>query len=85
MFLSDIFDLPSDKKERSQQYIKIAIDKLGYYQTPSGGFSYWQGGNNANDWSSSYAGHFLIEAEKRGFVLPIGRISGQLRPATSTP
>ena len=71
LFLSDIFDLPSDKKERSQQYIKIAIDKLGYYQTPSGGFSYWQGGNNANDWSSSYAGHFLIEAEKRGFVLPI--------------
>ena len=34
-------------------------------------FSYWQGNHEADDWGSSYAGHFLIEAEKKGYVLPI--------------
>ncbi|NQY04834.1 MAG: hypothetical protein HRT68_01195 [Flavobacteriaceae bacterium] len=71
LFLTELFDLPADKKQRIQQHVQIGVDKLGYFQTPSGGFSYWQGGNTANDWSSSYAGHFLIEAEKKGFVLPI--------------
>src|SRR5690606_15803942 len=26
--------------------------------------------NYANDWNTSYVGHFLIEAEKKGYVLP---------------
>lgn len=71
LFMNAIFDLSADKKQRIQDHIKIGIDKLAHFQTPSGGFSYWRGGNTANDWSSSYAGHFLIEAEKQGFVLPI--------------
>src|SRR5690606_11217384 len=28
------------------------------------------GQNYADDWSTSYVGHFLIEAEKKGYVLP---------------
>jgi hypothetical protein len=38
---------------------------------PNGGFSYWPGNSDADDWGSSYAGHFLIEAEKKGYVMPI--------------
>lgn len=71
LFLNDIFDLSSNKKQKIQRNIQRGVDRLAHFQTPSGGFSYWQGGNSANDWSSSYAGHFLIEAEKKGFVLPI--------------
>jgi uncharacterized protein YfaS (alpha-2-macroglobulin family) len=33
--------------------------------------SYWIGENSANDWGTSYSGHFMIEAEKKGFVLPL--------------
>ena len=33
--------------------------------------SYWPGSSSADDWGTSYAGHFLIEAEKKGYVLPI--------------
>jgi uncharacterized protein YfaS (alpha-2-macroglobulin family) len=29
------------------------------------------GENTANDWSTSFAGHFMIEAEKKGYVLPL--------------
>jgi uncharacterized protein YfaS (alpha-2-macroglobulin family) len=44
---------------------------LGSFQLSNGGFSYWQGQTTADDWGTSYAGHFLIEAEKKGYVLPI--------------
>jgi uncharacterized protein YfaS (alpha-2-macroglobulin family) len=37
----------------------------------NGGFSYWSGLSTADDWSTSYVGHFLLEAEKKGFVLPL--------------
>lgn len=72
LFLTDIFDVPSDKKKRIQQNIDRGIKRLGGFQKPGGGFSYWPGQNYVNDWGTTYAGHFLLEAEKRGYVLPIG-------------
>jgi uncharacterized protein YfaS (alpha-2-macroglobulin family) len=72
LFLTDIFDVPSDKKKRIQQNIDRGIKRLGSFQKPGGGFSYWPGQNYVNDWGTTYAGHFLLEAEKRGYVLPIG-------------
>ena len=72
LFLTDVFDVPSDKKKRIQQNIDRGIKRLGGFQNPNGGFSYWPGQNHVNDWGTTYAGHFLLEAEKRGYVLPIG-------------
>jgi len=72
LFLNDIFDVPSEKKKRIQQNIVRGIKRLGGFQNPNGGFSYWPGQNYVNDWGTTYAGHFLLEAEKRGYVLPIG-------------
>lgn len=72
LFLADIFDVPSDKKMKIQANIESAIKRLGSYQNASGGFSYWPGQAQANDWGTSYAGHFLLEADKKGYVLPIG-------------
>ena len=71
LYLKDIFDLPFKKKQEIQSNIENGIKKLGHYQRPNGGLSYWMGENRANDWGTSYAGHFLIEAEKKGFVLPL--------------
>lgn len=71
LFLDDIFDLTLDKKKKIQKNIEYAIKRLANYQLPNGGFSYWSGQNYANDWGSTYAGHFLLEAEKKGYVLPI--------------
>ncbi|MGB5820466.1 MAG: MG2 domain-containing protein [Saonia sp.] len=72
LFLADIFDITSTKKKSIQNNVKNAIKRLGSHQLPNGGFSYWSGQNYANDWGTSFAGHFLLEAEKKGYVLPIG-------------
>ncbi|MDG3583196.1 alpha-2-macroglobulin family protein [Galbibacter pacificus] len=72
LYLNDIFDLTFDKKKKVQQNIEKAINRLSNFQLPNGGFSYWMGQNQANEWGTSYAGHFLLEAEQKGYVLPIG-------------
>lgn len=71
LYLSDIFDLTFDKKKAIEDNVKKGIKKLAHFQRPNGGLSYWSGQNNVNDWGTSYAGHFMIEAEKKGYVLPL--------------
>ncbi|MFD2725704.1 alpha-2-macroglobulin family protein [Hyunsoonleella rubra] len=71
LFLEDIFDLTFDKKKNIRDNVEKGIKRLGRFQRPHGGLSYWMGENNANDWGTSYAGHFMIEAEKKGYVLPL--------------
>ncbi|MFC0603622.1 alpha-2-macroglobulin family protein [Winogradskyella pulchriflava] len=71
LFLADIFDLTPQKKKQVQRNIESGINRLGRFQNASGGLGYWMGENSANDWGTSYAGHFMIEAEKKGFILPL--------------
>ncbi|WP_034060781.1 alpha-2-macroglobulin family protein [Lacinutrix jangbogonensis] len=71
LYLNEIFDIPLKKKQEIQSNIENGIKRLGNFQRPNGGMSYWMGENNANDWGTSYSGHFMIEAEKLGFVLPL--------------
>ena len=79
LYLSDIFDLKYEKRQEIQSNIENGIKRLGNFQRPSGGMSYWVGENAANDWGTSYSGHFMIEAEKKGFVLPLTFKSNWLR------
>jgi len=71
LFLTDIADIDAFRKESIQKNVTAGINRLGGFQLANGGFSYWPGNGNADDWGTSYAGHFLIEAEKKGYVLPI--------------
>jgi len=71
LFLADIFDLTEKKKKQVQRNIENGINRLGRFQNASGGLGYWMGESTVNDWGTSYAGHFMIEAEKKGFVLPL--------------
>ncbi|SFU60720.1 hypothetical protein SAMN05216480_109133 [Pustulibacterium marinum] len=79
LYLSDLFSLPEDKKNRTQQHIELAIKRLGSFQLPGGGLSYWPGQGSASDWGTSHAGHFMLEAEKKGYVLPISFKSNWIR------
>ncbi len=72
LYLEDIFSLSSEKKAKIQKNIEAAIYRLKRYIQPNGGLSYWPGYSNPNDWGTTYAGHFLLEANKKGYVLPIG-------------
>ncbi|MEZ4781682.1 MAG: hypothetical protein R2816_08995 [Flavobacteriaceae bacterium] len=71
LFLADIFDLTFEKKKAIEDNVKNGIKKLAHFQRPNGGLSYWSGQHDVNDWGTSYAGHFMIEAEKKGYVLPL--------------
>jgi uncharacterized protein YfaS (alpha-2-macroglobulin family) len=71
LYLSDIMDLDDTRQQLTQKNITAGINRLGGFQLSNGGLSYWQGGTESDDWGSSYAGHFMIEAEKKGYFLPI--------------
>ncbi len=79
LYLTDIFDLNYEKRQEIQSNIENGIKRLGNFQRPNGGMSYWIGEQTANDWGTSYAGHFMIEAEKKGYVLPLTFKSNWLR------
>jgi len=71
LFLNDLFDVTSEKMREIQNNIEKGIQRLGNFQKANGGLSYWMGENYISDWGTSYAGHFMLEAEKKGFVLPL--------------
>ncbi len=79
LYLADIFDLTFNKKQEMDENVKKAIERLGHFQTPNGGMSYWMGQNTANDWGTSYAGHFMIEAQKKGYAMPLTFMNNWLK------
>jgi uncharacterized protein YfaS (alpha-2-macroglobulin family) len=71
LFLGDVMEMNEITKKLTEENIKTAIRKLNSFVLPGGGLAYWPDEQNENDWGSSYAGHFMIEAEKKGFSLPV--------------
>jgi hypothetical protein len=70
LFLSKFVDLSPQKKFAVETNIKAGIQRLSTFQIPDGGLAYWPGNNQADEWSTSYAGHFMIEAQMLGYNLP---------------
>jgi len=70
LYLKDLVELSSEAKARTEQNIKAAIQMLKSFQISNGGLAYWPGSAYADDWGTCYAGHFMLEAEKKGFMLP---------------
>jgi uncharacterized protein YfaS (alpha-2-macroglobulin family) len=79
LFLADVMDITFEKKKEIEKNIKSAIKKLNDFQAPNGGLSYWPGYGYVDDWGSSYAGHFLLEAKQKGYQLPLTFLSNWLR------
>jgi uncharacterized protein YfaS (alpha-2-macroglobulin family) len=71
LYLNDVVDIDAIRQQNIQKNVTAGIARLSSFQLLNGGFSYWQGILTADDWGTSYAGHFLIEAEKKGYVVPI--------------
>jgi uncharacterized protein YfaS (alpha-2-macroglobulin family) len=70
LYLSDLSDLSPEQMSRAMANVQETLGKMGNYQTGNGGFAYWPGGPTADEWATSYAGHFMIEAELKGYALP---------------
>lgn len=84
LYLADIADVDQTRKSKIQRFVTAAISRLQGFQTGGGGFAYWPGNPEPDEWGSSYAGHFIIEAEKKGYALPLNMKKQWLRYQRNT-
>ncbi len=52
--------------------ITQAVNMMLSRQMASGGIALWPGSFQPDNWVTSYAGHFIIEAERMGYSIPSG-------------
>lgn len=69
--LDRLLELTPGEAADVAKHVKAAISKLRSFQNTDGSFGYWPG-EPANSWSTTYVGHFLLEAERAGYPLPSG-------------
>ncbi len=70
LYIADVTELSPLKKQTIANNITRAIQRIAGFQVSNGGFAYWPGNTQAEDWASSYAGHFLIEAKAKANYVP---------------
>lgn len=69
----DVFkQLSKEEESKTKENIREAIKNLYGRQLPNGGFVYWPGQAAANEWITSYAGNFLVEAQRKGYEVNAG-------------
>ena len=61
-----------------EDMILSGIARIFSMQTPAGGFSYWPGGTEPEDWATAYATHFLLDAKAAGYAIPEDRLKDVL-------
>ena len=86
LYLSNVMTLTDAQQKESEHHVRRAIDKLQRFQNGAGNFNYWPGSstNHNNEWASIYAGHFLIEAKKLGYVVPSNMFRKWLKYQSNT-
>ncbi len=70
LYVSNVTDISDSVQQQIAFNIKKAIRRIQLFQTAEGGFSYWPGEGSNSEFGSNYAGHFLLEAEKKGYIIP---------------
>ncbi|MEE9614550.1 MAG: MG2 domain-containing protein [Thermodesulfobacteriota bacterium] len=79
LYLPLLTDLGDEDKKEIEGNINAGIYRLRSFQVGNGGFVYWPGGFGSGagpaSWATSYVGHFLVEAEKRGYFVPPDMLS----------
>jgi uncharacterized protein YfaS (alpha-2-macroglobulin family) len=72
LYINQLIELAPDRQDEIQENVTAGIDRLRMFQSVNGGFLYWPGASDADEWASNYAGHFLVEAQKVGYLIPPG-------------
>jgi uncharacterized protein YfaS (alpha-2-macroglobulin family) len=72
LYLKDVANTNATVNARSEQNVKAALSRLTLFQVSEGGFSYWPGERYINSWTTNFAVHFILEAERMGYALPVG-------------
>ncbi|WP_165155099.1 alpha-2-macroglobulin [Parabacteroides sp. ZJ-118] len=93
LYISAFADLTPRQAKSAEETVKEVIRRLRSYQTVDGAFAYWPGGTSGNGWGTVYATHFLLEASKKGYLVPeamkqsvwnnLRRVARNWKPVTS--
>ncbi|MDR3012700.1 MAG: hypothetical protein LBU70_05760 [Chitinispirillales bacterium] len=67
LFLHKFANLDSKQKQDIQRNVNDVIKRLYTMQTAEGGISYWSGSSQANEWVTSFVGHFIAVAKDQGY------------------
>jgi alpha-2-macroglobulin len=70
LYLASVMEVPDRSMRELRSNVEAAIRKMTQFQRSDGGFNYWSGGDHYDTWTSIYAGHFIVEAERQGFAVP---------------
>jgi uncharacterized protein YfaS (alpha-2-macroglobulin family) len=70
LFVDRVKVLTAEELSTVQRNVKAGVERLKSFQNREGGFGYWPGDESFDSWSTSYVGHFLLEAEAKGFFVP---------------
>lgn len=71
IYLDQVKVLTEIEKTQVQRNVTAGIERLKSFIQKDGGFGYWPGTTEGSDsWGTSYGGHFLVEAEAKGYYVP---------------
>ncbi len=69
LYANELSDMPNDRKDSIENAIRKIIERIYDYQASTGGLSYWRGNSYTDVYMTSYAGHFVLEAQKAGYLI----------------
>lgn len=67
LYIEELIQIDESEKNQMHEKINNAIKLLGTRQLRDGGFVDWPSNNYSSEWTSTYVGHFLLEAKNKGF------------------
>jgi len=70
LYLKGLIKLDDRQTRDVEEHIKAAIQKMTGFQMTNGAFSYWPGSREGHEWTTAYAGYFLLEAARLGYHVP---------------
>ncbi len=84
LYVKDLKYLSESEKLEIESNVKAGIDRLRNFQRSDGGLSYWPNIDQpANEWGTTYAGHFFLEAKAQGYKIPPGVLENWIKFQTN--
>lgn len=66
---------PHESVTQINRYLQAGVDRILSMQLHNGGFSMWPRGRDVWPWGSVYAADFLLQAKRKGYMIPENTLS----------
>lgn len=70
LYVDALTSLTEDEKKKMTNKVDEVVRMLASRQLSDGSFVYWPGDHYGSEWVTTYAGHFLVEAARKGYEVP---------------